>query len=113
MLYVKTRTSSGHQYVKFRKYRRQKLLLFLYMWNFKCHTCSACSVTSNSLQSHGLYRQDSLSMGFSRQEYKSTLPFLLPGDLPQPGIEPASPKSQAFFTAEPSGKPIKTMIISN
>ena len=28
------------------------------------------------------------SMGFSRQEYWSGLPFLLPGDLPNPGIEP-------------------------
>ena len=26
-------------------------------------------------------------MGFSRQEYRSGLPFLLPGDLPDPGIE--------------------------
>ena len=31
------------------------------------------------------------SMGFSRQEYWSGLPFPPPGDLPDPGIEPASP----------------------
>ena len=31
--------------------------------------------------------QAPLSMGFSRQEYRSGLPFLLPGDLPDPGIE--------------------------
>ena len=30
-------------------------------------------------------------MGFSRQEYWSGLPFPLPGDLPDPGIEPESP----------------------
>ena len=30
-------------------------------------------------------------MGFSRQEYWSGLPFLYPGDLPNPGIEPGSP----------------------
>ena len=29
-------------------------------------------------------------MGFSRQEYWSGLPFLSPGDLPDPGIEPPS-----------------------
>ena len=29
-----------------------------------------------------------LSMGFSRQEYWSGLPFPPPGDLPDPGIEP-------------------------
>ena len=32
-----------------------------------------------------------LSMGFSRQEYWSGLPFPSPGDLPDPGIEPGSP----------------------
>ena len=32
--------------------------------------------------------QASLSMGFSRQEYWSGLPFPSPGDLPEPGIEP-------------------------
>ena len=31
------------------------------------------------------------SMGFSRQEYWSGLPFLSPRDLPNPGIEPRSP----------------------
>ena len=33
------------------------------------------------------------SMEFSRQEYRSGLPFPSPGDLPNPGIEPASPRS--------------------
>ena len=31
------------------------------------------------------------SMGFSRQEYCSVLPFPPPGDLPNPGTEPGSP----------------------
>ena len=35
------------------------------------------------------------SMGFSRQEYWSGLPFPSPGDLPDPGIEPRSPAFQA------------------
>ena len=39
--------------------------------------------------------QAPLSMGFSRQEYWSGLPFPSPGDLPDPGIEPASPALQA------------------
>ena len=38
--------------------------------------------------------QASLSMGFSRQEYWSGLPFPSPGDLPDPGIEPRSPALQ-------------------
>ena len=40
-------------------------------------------------------RQASLSMGFSRQEYWSGLPCPPPGDLPDPGIEPGPPASQA------------------
>ena len=39
--------------------------------------------------------QDCPSMGFSRQEYWSGLPFPSPGDLPNPGIEPGSPTLQA------------------
>ena len=36
-----------------------------------------------------------LSIGFSRQEYWSGLPFASPGDLRDPGIEPRSPALQA------------------
>ena len=39
--------------------------------------------------------QAPLSMGFSRQEYWSGLPFSSPGYLPDPGIEPRSPALQA------------------
>ena len=35
--------------------------------------------------------QSPLSMGFSRQDYWSGLPFPSPGDLPDPGTEPRSP----------------------
>ena len=40
-------------------------------------------------------RQAPQSMEFSRQGYWSGLPFLSPGDLPNPGIEPRSPALQA------------------
>ena len=47
-----------------------------------------------------------LSMGFSRQEYWSGLPFPSPGNLPDPGIEPRSPTLRAdALTSEPPGKP--------
>ena len=50
--------------------------------------------------------QAPLSMGFSRQEYWSGLPFPSPGDLPDPGIEPGSPALEAdALTSEPPGKP--------
>ena len=39
--------------------------------------------------------QASPSMGFSRQEYWSGLPFLSPGSLPNPGVKPRSPTLQA------------------
>ena len=41
--------------------------------------------------------QAPLSIGFSRQEYWSELPFPLPGDIPNPGIEATSPALQADF----------------
>ena len=47
-----------------------------------------------------------LSMGFPRQEYWCGLPFLSPGDLPDPGIQASSPAlAGEFFTTEPPGKP--------
>ena len=49
-----------------------------------------------------------LSMGLPRQEYWSGLPFLYPGDLPDPRIKPASLVSPElageFFTSVPLGK---------
>ena len=49
--------------------------------------------------------QAPLSMRFSRQEYWSGLPFLSPGDLPDPGIKPGSPVLQAdSLLSEPPGK---------
>ena len=46
------------------------------------------------------------SMGFSKQEYWSGVPFPSPGHLPDPGIEPGSPALQAdALPSEPPGKP--------
>ena len=50
--------------------------------------------------------QDLLSVGFSRQEYWSGLPYPPSGDLPNPKTEPRSSALQAdFLPTEPSGKP--------
>ena len=45
-------------------------------------------------------------MGFPREEYWNGLSFLSPEDLPDPGIEAASPSALAggFFTTVPPGK---------
>ena len=51
--------------------------------------------------------QAPLSMGFSRQKYWSGVLFPSSGDLPDPGIKPASPALAAgFLTTEPQGKPL-------
>ena len=51
--------------------------------------------------------QAPLAMEFLRQEYWNGLSFPPPGDLPDPGIKPASSAlaSEFFFTTEPAGKP--------
>ena len=47
-----------------------------------------------------------LSMGFSRQEYWSGLPFPSSEDLPDPGIDPGSPTLYPdVLPSDPPGKP--------
>ena len=51
--------------------------------------------------------QAPLSMGFSREEYWSGLPFPSPGDFPDPGIEPGSLALQTdSLPSESPGKPL-------
>ena len=51
-------------------------------------------------------RQVPVSMEFSRQEYWNGQPFPSPRDLPDPGIEPASPVlAGRCFRLAPPGKP--------
>ena len=51
--------------------------------------------------------QAPLSMGLSRQEDWSGLPFAPPGDLPDPGIKPGSLVLQVdSLLSEPPGKPL-------
>ena len=53
--------------------------------------------------------QAPLSMGFSRQEYWSGLPFPSPEDLPDPGIESGSPVLQAdSLSFELQGRPLES-----
>ena len=61
--------------------------------------------------------QTPLSIGFSRQEYWSGLPFPSPGDLSNPGIKTESLVSPAlasgFFTNIPPGKPTPVFLPEN
>ena len=69
---------------------------------------SVLSRVQLSATSRAMAHQAPLSMGFPRQEYWSGLPFLAPGDLPDPGTEPASPAlADRFFATVPHGKPPK------
>ena len=52
-------------------------------------------------------------MGFPRLEYWSGLPLPSPGDLPDPGIEAASPALQAdSLPSDPPEKPAWTIVES-
>ena len=70
------------------------------MWgNWVCvHTCmlNRFSHIQFFVTLWTIAHQALLSMGFSRQEYWSGLPFPSPGDLPDPGIEHSSPEAPAL-----------------
>ena len=74
----------------------------------RVYCVSACSIVADSLVTlWTVAHQAPLSLQFPRQEYCSGLPFPLPGDLPNLGIETASPlpteqsgKSWSFNVAE-------------
>ena len=84
------------------------IYIYIYIYVYGCHAC----VLSHICLFETLWTvacQAPLSMGFSRQEYWSELPFPSPGNLPNPGTEPASTVSPApqadSLPAEPLGKP--------
>ena len=59
--------------------------------------CSSVSHVRLFLTPWTVALQAPLSMGFSRQEYWSGLPFSSPGDLSNPGVEPSSPALQEIL----------------
>ena len=69
-----------------------------------CHLICVCSLSCIQLfvAPRTAAHQAPLFMGFSRQEDWSGLPFPPPGDLPNPGIEPAFPAlAEGFLTTAP------------
>ena len=68
---------------------------FLHQEEIYFNVCVGLSAVSDSTTPRTVARQAPLSMGFSRQEYWSGLPFPSPEDLPNPGMEPWSPALQA------------------
>ena len=66
----------------------------------------AGSLVANLFPTLAVACQAPLSIGFSRQEYWSGLPFPSPEDLPNPEIKPGSPALQAdSLPTELQGKP--------
>ena len=66
-----------------------------------CSVAQSCPTLFNPMN---FTHQPPLSMGFSRRGYWSGLPFPSLGDLPDLGIEPASPAlAGGFFIIEPPG----------
>ena len=80
---------------------------YIHTMDYCCFVVMLCPTLATPwIEAH----QASLSMGFSRQEYWSGLPFPFPGDHPDPGINSASLAGVSciaggFFTAEPLEKP--------
>ena len=62
------------------------LIPIMIIRHYLCSEAQSCLTLRNPMD----HSQAPLSMGFSRQEYWSGLSFPPPGDLPNPGIEPAS-----------------------
>ena len=67
------------------------------------HVRSVAHLCSTLYSTDCIACQAPLSMGFSRQEGWSGLPFPTPGDLPNPGIKPTSPGRQTLFHRAPRG----------
>ena len=74
--------------------------IFYTYWSSKdlCVCLTLCDPTD-------VARQAPLSMGFSRQEYWSGVPFPPPGDLPDPGVEPPFPSPALQADSLPLGSP--------
>ena len=69
---------------------QKKILSFLWQYSMKSLSCVQLFATPCIIAHQALP-----SMGFSREEYWSVLPFPSPGDLPDPESEPRSPTFQA------------------
>ena len=82
-----------------------QIFLSTHKWNKSAQSCPSLWDPMDPLRAH----QAPLSMEFPRQGYWSGVSFSSPGDLPDPGMEPASPSSPAlvgeFFTTSVTGEP--------
>ena len=89
------------------KNKHTYVCIYIYMYVSLYLLCQLLSRVSLFVTSQTVAHQAPLSMEFSKQEYRSGLPFPSPRDLPDPEMEPRSPTLQAVsLPSEPPGKPI-------
>ena len=89
---------TNHWYAKLRKVVCILPFIFVFLVPCKVRVLSHFSRVRLFETLWTFAHQVPLSMGFSRPEYWSGLPFLTPGDLPNPGVElkfPAAPALKA------------------
>ena len=85
--------------------QKNKSVIYIYDWLIFLYTKVSLSRVQLFATPWTVGHQAPPSMGFSRQEYWSGLPFSSPGDLPNRGIKPRSPALQEdALTSEPPGK---------
>ena len=83
-------------------------------YKLKCWKCWSLNLVQLFATPWAVTYQAPPSMGFSRQEYWSGVPFPSPGNHPNPRIKPRSPAWQAdSLTSEPPGKPSKAETMTN
>ena len=117
---VKWTRFTGHSQISLKHLPFQALLQdHLSLFETTTHIClQNVDDTKENVLSHVLFvalwtvaHLTLLPMDFSRQEFWSGLLLSTPGDLPNPGIKPASSVFSAlagrFFTTAPPGKPYK------
>ena len=84
---------------------------YIYIYHCCCLVAKLCPTLCDPLN---IACQAPQSIGFFRHEYWNGLSFPPPGDLPDPGIEPASPTlAGRFFNPEPPGKSYTMYLCSN
>ena len=88
------------------------MLSFYWQLHSPLHACQVASAMPDSVTLWTVVLHAPQSMGFSRQEYWSALPYPPPGHLPDPGIKPVSLTSLHWQAGSlplvPPGKPITT-----
>ena len=79
---------------------------YLYLRQTYQHSCLVAVMSDSFVAPWTGDCQSPLSVGFSKQENWSGLPFPPPGDLPDPGIKLRSPAyADGFFTVDHRGSP--------